>query len=726
MPISDVRPLSGVVVLEIGNSLSEQLTGKHLQMLGAQVYTLSPPMSDYSYILTKDKIVIHDLTEAPEKIDVVISRHNKEINPDIIYLSMPNFSSTDEEYANVQDYEANILALSGVYIDNGIDRKLMGVAASYTQLPLASTYGSVHGALAVVVALNKGRGDVIEVPLASALMDTLVYNSIEYHCSDFYRSARARSFETNLDYYDTQELKDPFYCHYICSDGRPFYLVCPGHINHQTRTFEILDIEEEVKILNIPTPDCYNDPGHGLGAGQIGDRWIKPLKKLMNKVFLTKTSFDWEVLFGEHGIPSTSHRTTKEWVESEHAISSGLIYHEDGMVYPGPISWVQTDDTHNPNYTTVPDNMKILDLSNVIAGPTIGSMLARFGAEVIKVDAPNPVYSPDITILYGMVANTDKKSVLLDVVKGRNVIKQLIKKSDIVIINSTDKGLERLGLTQDDLKKINPNIILVHFDAWGGPSHGTRSNYLGYDDNVQAGLGIMERYGGGMGRVEEHAHIGTIDVIAGVAGALAAMSAVYYKNKNNSGVLTARSSLASLGQLIQFPFVCSNPEDTLRSGPLCKGEHDLFSMYETKDEKWVMLLGKSMEDLTQIDSRFKHHKIKDVFLEEPAEHWKDLLNIEILRSIKEVREKYRDHGDTYQFNTYEEHPIGNPITMFSPCSVRSKNTIIEKQKAAVKYGEHTIEVLESMNIECSSLMSMGIISDKWSNSYLPLPMYNFT
>ena len=51
-------------------------------------------------------------------------------------------------------------------------------------------------------------------------------------------------------------------------------------------------------------------------------------------------------------------------------------------------------------------------------------------------------------------------------------------------------------------------------------------------------------------------------MVAGVAGALSAMSALYYK-KNNSGILIARTSLAALGQLIQFPFICSNPPVSL-------------------------------------------------------------------------------------------------------------------------------------------------------------------
>ena len=147
----------------------------------------------------------------------------------------------------------------------------------------------------------------------------------------------------------------------------------------------------------------------------------------------------------------------------------------------------------------------MLDLANVIAGPTIGSQLARYGADVIKVDPPRPSYSPDVTVLYGLAANAGKRSVLLDASPaqpgagagaeaGRAAFEALVASADVVVFNGTTAALERLGLSPAQLHQLNPDAVLARFDAYGGPSEaGERADHLGYDDCVQAALGIQVR-----------------------------------------------------------------------------------------------------------------------------------------------------------------------------------------------------------------------------------------
>ena len=114
----------------------------------------------------------------------------------------------------------------------------------------------------------------------------------------------------------------------------------------------------------------------------------------------------------------------------------------------------------------------------------------------------------------------------------------------MVLINSTEDSARRLGVTAEELAHLNPDAILLRFDAWGGPREAGPLAGAGYDDNIQAGIGIMERFGGSLTDAEEHAHVGTIDVIAGVAGAFAAAVSLLAR-KREGRVRHARTSRPS-------------------------------------------------------------------------------------------------------------------------------------------------------------------------------------
>mgnify|MGYP001402574151 FL=1 len=126
--------------------------------------------------------------------------------------------------------------------------------------------------------------------------------------------------------------------------------------------------------------------------------------------------------------------------------------------------------------------IKIVDLCNVIAGPVISHVLSRFGCDVVKVDMGKPSYDASITTLLGLPANRGKKSVLLNLhdAKGRELLNELIRWADVVTVNQTKSQLTSLGLDERSLKKINPSIVLTHFNAFGGPRWGEWSGHLGY------------------------------------------------------------------------------------------------------------------------------------------------------------------------------------------------------------------------------------------------------
>jgi crotonobetainyl-CoA:carnitine CoA-transferase CaiB-like acyl-CoA transferase len=103
----------------------------------------------------------------------------RQANPNIVSLSLPGFASTDPEFAGLAAWEAVIAARTGQFTDMGLNRQLMGINPSFTPLGLASAYGAAFGAMSVLFALTarpRMGGEHIEVPLASALLEGLVYN----------------------------------------------------------------------------------------------------------------------------------------------------------------------------------------------------------------------------------------------------------------------------------------------------------------------------------------------------------------------------------------------------------------------------------------------------------------------------------------------------------------------------------------------------------------------
>jgi len=143
-------------------------------------------------------------------------------------------------------------------------------------------------------------------------------------------------------------------------------------------------------------------------------------------------------------------------------------------------------------------NVKILDLTRVLAGPYATMLLQELGAEVIKVEMP--VTGDDARYFgpfkegksaYFISINRGKKSISLDLKKqkAKEIIFELVKKVDIVTENFRPGTMEKLGLDYETLKKHNPKIIFASTSGFG--QTGPDSKKPAYDMLVQAMSGMM-------------------------------------------------------------------------------------------------------------------------------------------------------------------------------------------------------------------------------------------
>lgn len=170
-------------------------------------------------------------------------------------------------------------------------------------------------------------------------------------------------------------------------------------------------------------------------------------------------------------------------------------------------------------------------------------MLADLGADVIKIEDPSsggdvaryvPPGAEDGDSLYFQSFNRGKRSILLDLRQdaGRQVFEKLVAKSDAVFNNLRGDLPERLKLTHDDLKHLNPAIVTCSLSGFGRT--GPRSKEPGYDALVQAYAGYMSLTGG-PNEPPTRSGVSLIDFAGGFAGALGLVAALVEAQRTGTG-----------------------------------------------------------------------------------------------------------------------------------------------------------------------------------------------
>ena len=142
------------------------------------------------------------------------------------------------------------------------------------------------------------------------------------------------------------------------------------------------------------------------------------------------------------------------------------------------------------------ENVRVIDLGRHQAGPRCAQVLARMGAEVIKVESlggeETRYHGPWVKkqSSYWVQYNSGKKSLSIDLRKeeGKEVLRELVKVSDILVQNFRPGTIENMGFGYETLKELNPRIIMVNVSAYG--QFGPYRDNIGYDPIGQTMSGI--------------------------------------------------------------------------------------------------------------------------------------------------------------------------------------------------------------------------------------------
>jgi crotonobetainyl-CoA:carnitine CoA-transferase CaiB-like acyl-CoA transferase len=188
------------------------------------------------------------------------------------------------------------------------------------------------------------------------------------------------------------------------------------------------------------------------------------------------------------------------------------------------------------------EGLRVLELGQLLAGPFASVLLAWFGAEVIKVETPgkgDPIRTwralRDGTSLWWYILGRNKKSVTVNLgcPEGQEIVRQLVPKMDVVLENFKPGTLERWGLGYENLKKINPRIIMARISGWG--QTGPYSRKPGFA-SVAEGVGGLRYVTGYPDRPPVRPNLSLGDSLAGLHAALGILMAVYYRDVIGAGV----------------------------------------------------------------------------------------------------------------------------------------------------------------------------------------------
>ncbi|MER6825077.1 CoA transferase [Streptosporangium sp. NPDC000563] len=507
-------------------------------------------------------------------------------NPRLVYCSMPGFAA-DDPRAGVPGWEGVVAAATGNcriragHAPDGWD----DTRPTYTAVPVASNFAAFCGAFAIVASLTArhrtGRGDRVEVPLFDAMFEA-IGGSGAYPVAQGLPPDRAISSNGS----GTYRCADDRYVQFNPIGATPRFLTW---------------------FLDAAGVTAWT--GEGLTDRTRMDH-DPSLRRLLHDrltaLFRTRPAGEWEELANAAGVPLAAVRTLDEWLESDHALASGQAVVVDdpelgATVMPGSAVWLSATPAlpgrprHLPDadraeilaeLTSPPagsprdeptanqpvgnqpagneptrdepvgsegepvrlpyEGLRVVDLTQILAGPSAGRILVEFGADVVKINSPQRRVGA-----HGFV-NRGKRTVLVDVKssQGRQILWRLIDDADVLTHNFPERTAERYGLGYEHVRARRPDIVYVSVSCYGhgGPWTGRR----GYETQGQAATGIMTRTGGD-GRPAVLGPYNLLDYGTGAMAAFASAVGLYHRELTGEGQ-QVRTSLTQTGGYQQARF----------------------------------------------------------------------------------------------------------------------------------------------------------------------------
>jgi crotonobetainyl-CoA:carnitine CoA-transferase CaiB-like acyl-CoA transferase len=240
--------------------------------------------------------------------------------------------------------------------------------------------------------------------------------------------------------------------------------------------------------------------------------------------------------------------------------------------------------------------IRVLDLGRFIAVPFCGMLLADLGAEVIRIEKPGGTEDRTMGFLtpagtsYSFAnQNRNKKGITLNFErseKGRQILFELVRRSDAVIHNFSPEAARGLNLTYEHFKAIRPDIIYAQVSAFG--YSGPYQHRIGFDQIIKAMSGAMAV--SGFPDVPTKEQVPHVDYLTATFTAVGVIAALYHRQKTGEGQMVD-ATLLQTGVTYMAPYLGEWELGKMRR--IRNGNRTQFigpsDSYRTKDGRWVML-----------------------------------------------------------------------------------------------------------------------------------------
>jgi crotonobetainyl-CoA:carnitine CoA-transferase CaiB-like acyl-CoA transferase len=630
-------PLSGVRVVDFGQYLAGPLCALLLADQGADVIRVDPPGGPRwdspvnAVLLRGRRHVILDLCDDADRrraadlaasADVVVENFRPGVAerlgvgagallaraPHLVYCSLPGFG-TDDDRADLRAWEGVVMAAAGAYsldvsasvIPGGAGA---GAAPVFSALPLASVFGALEGAMAVVAALvardRDGRGQRVEVPLFDALFEAI--------------GLRGLSYERNGPAFT--DFGSGFY---HCADGTYFTFIA-SWFHHLERFVDAAGVGSWVDDGVVDHDRLWADPAV-----------LQELQDRLAALFATHPAKHWEDLARAHGCTVGMLRSTREWMAEPQAVLSGSFVDAVDPIL-GPVrvpgaavrlsgwpDWAPTArstpgaDTAAvvaaldarapaPSGAAQPSGdgqagtpplagIRVLDLSRVVAAPTAAKLLGQLGADVIKIDDdPETARAAFRMPAMHEHLNRAKQTMVLDLkhADGAARFRRLVAEADVLVHNFTVDVEERLGIDEATVRRDAPDLVYLYLNTYG--RQGPWAGHRGFAELANITTGVTER---SMGDVRpptaasasmDYPRWTFTDYAAGVLGAFGALVALYERSRTGRGQLV-ETSLVRATALEQILYLVAHDGTPVAEprGTSTPGWGPLQRLYTTAD-----------------------------------------------------------------------------------------------------------------------------------------------